>query len=92
LGQTAPDLTWHVITRTFEQPVMRVVTGTVTHYQFDAWATSGVGTEAVIAALKTALLAFTTGTHDLILTGEYDVPEPADTGLNHRALTCAILT
>lgn len=90
--QTCPDMTWHVITRTFEQPVARAVTGVVTHYQFDAWDDDALGCEAIISALKTALLAYTSGIHSLEFMGEYEVPEPEDTGLCHRALTVAILT
>jgi hypothetical protein len=92
LSQTVPDITWHVVTRTFEQPLTRAVTGRETHYQFDIWDDDVLGCEAVAAALKTALLAFTTGTHCLTIVSEFDLPEPEDPGLSHRALTVAILT
>lgn len=97
LGQTAPDLTWRVIKREFDQALDRSVGGTRTEYQFDAWASTEAaagtaGAEAVMAALKTALLAYTTSAHDLTFTGEFDVPESDDIKLAHRVLTVEILT
>ena len=91
-AQTLPAITWMTITRIFEQAVNRTVQGKLTHFQFDVWDDDAVGAEAVSAALQTALLAFTTSAHSLSLMGEYDVPEPDDTGINHRALIAAILT
>lgn len=91
--QTLPAVTWWVVNREFEQAVDRTVRGTRTSYQFDCWDDDGpAAAEAVAAALKTALLAFTTSAHTVILTGEWDVPEPDDTGIFHRAVTVDILT
>jgi len=90
--QTLPAVTWHTISRTFEQAINRTVGSTLTYLQFDCWATTPAGAEAVAAALKTALLAFTTSAHSVLLNGEYEVPEPEDIPIFHRALQAAILT
>ena len=90
--QTLPAVTWHVITRTFEQAANRAVKGTLTAIQFDVWAATPAGIVAAAEALKTAILAFTTSTHSLTIDAEYDVPEPIDSGVFHRAITCSILT
>lgn len=91
-GQTLPAVTWHTVTRTFEQPVSRAISGTLTHLQFDCWDDDPAGAEAVCAALKTGLLSFTTSAHDLIFEGEWEIPEPDDVPVFHRALQVAILT
>lgn len=91
-SQTLPAVTWHVMTRTFEHPISRSVAGIHTYLHFDCWATTPAGAEAVAVALKTALLAFTTSTHCLSFTGEYEVPEPDDVPVFHRVVQAAILT
>lgn len=91
-AQALPAVTWHVVTRAFEQPVSRAVTGTLTHLQFDCWDYDPAGAEAVCAALKSRLLTFTTSAHSLTFEGEWEVPEPEDVPVFHRALQVAILT
>lgn len=91
-AQTLPAVTWFVAGRTFEQPVSRSIKGTRTTLQFDTWAATPAGAETAMAALKTALLAFTTSAHCLEFIGEWDIPEPEDIPIFHRALRVDILT
>lgn len=91
-SQTLPAVTWFVVSRTFEHPISRAVTGMLTTLQFDTWASTPAGAETTMAALKTALLAFTTSTHSLTFQGEWEVPEPDDVPIFHRALRVDILT
>ena len=91
-GQTLPAITWHRVNTGFEQAVNRSIKGTLALLQFDAWATTPAGAEAVIAALKTDLVGFTTSTHGMTFGFEGDVPEPEDIPVFHRALQVSILT
>ena len=90
--QTIPAVTWHIVTRTFEQAMNRSVAGKLTSLQFDGWGNTPQEAEEVIVALRTALIAFTTGTYDLYFTGEFEVPEPSNLPVFHRVLTADVLT
>jgi hypothetical protein len=87
--QTAPDITWFVVSTRFEQSLDDAIKGTFYTVQFDSFGTDDATTQGVIAALKTGLQAIT-WKKGLTFLGEWQIPQPEDLPISQRALRVEI--